>query len=139
MHHVVTDFVEAEHAFDFANKIRQFLSKFGILLGSLNEAQQFLSDQIFQRVANPEGIYYAPRLRIVQSIADEILFVTPAWQLSFLNAERTIRIYKAGRHRLKIPQTDNVQIVLALRRVFEAERIVLIKRPALPSRFLQPW
>ena len=61
MHHVVTDFVEAEHAFDFANKIGQFMSKFRILLSSLNEAQQFLPDQIFQRVANPEEIYYAPR------------------------------------------------------------------------------
>jgi hypothetical protein len=42
MHRVVTDFVEAEHAFYFGNEIWQFLSKFRISLGSLDKAQQFL-------------------------------------------------------------------------------------------------
>ena len=75
MHRVVSDFVEAEHPFDFGNEIRQFLSKFRIPLGSLDKAQQFFANQIFELVGKPKILLYALcGLALFNPIVDEIPF-----------------------------------------------------------------
>jgi hypothetical protein len=61
VHSVVADFGEAEQAFNFGDKIRQFLCKLRVVHGGLDEVQQFLAHQIFQRVAKSKLLLYAQR------------------------------------------------------------------------------
>jgi hypothetical protein len=53
---VFGDLVRCEDPPDFRYECRQFSGKLGMLLGSLNEIEQFLPNQIIQCVLQPEAL-----------------------------------------------------------------------------------
>jgi hypothetical protein len=61
VHCVVADLSEAEHAFNFGYETGQLLRKLRMVLGDLDEVQQLLAHQIFQRVAKSKLLLYAQR------------------------------------------------------------------------------
>jgi hypothetical protein len=72
---IFAGFFYTEHDANLLQKIRQLLHKLGVSLGPFSKVQQFLADQIIQRVGKAKACFDAPRGRAL-SISAQIEFVT---------------------------------------------------------------
>ena len=58
---VASELGQAEQAFDFSEKVRQFAFEVRMPLARIDKTQKLLSNQIFERTHKPEAVPYAAR------------------------------------------------------------------------------
>jgi hypothetical protein len=96
IHCIIAHFGDVKDPLYFGKQRRELLRKQRIVLGGLDEAQQLLLYEIFQRIAKSKTLLLcAVPLRIVQSIAGEIRFLMQTFLLSW--EEHTAHKYKPKR------------------------------------------